>query len=233
MRGFYCHFNDLKNTDLDVVITKRPNIPSPYYEYEEVPIEGRGTLYRKKYLKDINIEVEFAFLVDDPNEWNKRLRKVKKWVNKINDNKLRFSDDLDFFYYVNKATIKDSEREIRRVGRFTVVFTCEPYMYLEDGLESITLKNELYNEFEETRPIYKISGEGLFFMSVNGKTIKANVGQNLTIDTKLGLCFRADGEINNIALNGKYSDMYLLEGENTFSFSDGFNVEIIPNWRCL
>lgn len=233
MRGFYCHFNDLKNTDLDVVITKRPNIPSPYYEYEEVPIEGRGTLYRKKYLKDINIEVEFAFLVDDPNEWNKRLRKVKKWVNKINDNKLRFSDDLDFFYYVNKATIKDSEREIRRVGRFTVVFTCEPYMYLVDGLDTMTLTSEIYNDYEETQPIYRIVGEGLFTMQVNNKTIKAQVGQNLTIDTKRMICYRDDKTINNIALTGNYEDMWLKEGENSFIASSGFSVEIIPNWRCL
>ena len=233
MRGFYCHFNDLKNTDLDVVITKRPNIPSPYYEYEEVPIEGRGTLYRKKYLKDINIEVEFAFLVDDSNEWNKRLRKVKKWVNKINDNKLRFSDDLDFFYYVNKATIKDSEREIRRVGRFTVVFTCEPYMYLEDGTRAIELPTLLYNFYEKTQPIYIVEGEGLFSMQINGKAIKANVGQNLTIDTKLGLCYRKDGTMQNTALTGNYEDMWLVNGSNTFSYTYGFHVTIIPNWRCL
>lgn len=233
MEIYFCYFNNLKNSNLGTVITKRPSIPSPKWQYEEVEIEGRGLLYRKRYLKDIEIEVEFAFLVKEPDTWNKEFRKIKNWINNIKDNKLKFSDDKAYFYYVNKATIQDSEREIRRTGRFTVVFTCEPYMYLEDGLESVPLKNEIYNEFEETRPIYKIFGEGLFFMTINNKTIKANVGQNLTIDTKLGLCFREDGKTNNTALTGKYKDMYLLEGKNTFFCSSGFKVEMIPNWRCL
>ena len=54
----------------------------------------------------------------------------------------------------------------------------------------------------------------------------------LIIDTDKGLCYRK-GIVNNVALESKYEDMYLLEGENTFSWTSGFKIYILPNWRCL
>ena len=201
-------------------------------QYEEIEIEGRGKLYRERYLDDITIEVEFNF-ISEKGKWNDSFRKAKAWINNIEDNKLKFSDDLGYFYKVNKAEITSSERVLRRIGRFTVTFTCEPYMYLEDGARAIELPTFLYNFYEKTQPIYVVEGEGLFVMQINGKTIKANVGQNLTIDTKLGLCYRKDGTMQNTALTGNYEDMYLQNGKNTFSYTSSFKVSIIPNWRCL
>ena len=109
-------------------------------------------------------------------------------MDNFNENKLKFSDDLGYFYRVNKVEISTTERVYKKLGKFTVVFTCEPYMYLEDGTRAIELPMLLYNFYEKTQPIYIVEGEGFFSMQINRKTIKANVGQNLTIDTKLGLC---------------------------------------------
>lgn len=201
-------------------------------QYEEIEIEGRGKLYRERFLDDISIEVEFNF-ISSKSKWNDSFRKAKTWINNFNENKLKFSDDLGYFYRVNKVEISTSERVYKKLGKFTVTFTCEPYMYLEDGTRAIALPTLLYNFYEKTQPIYVVEGEGLFSMQINGKEIKANVGQNLTIDTKLGLCYRKDGTMQNTALTGNYEDMYLQNGENTFSYTSGFKVSIIPNWRCL
>lgn len=201
-------------------------------QYEEIEIEGRGKLYRERFLDDINIEVEFNF-ISDKDKWNDTFRKAKSWINNFNENKLKFSDDLGYFYRVNKVEISTTERVYKKLGKFTVVFTCEPYMYLEDGTRAIELPMLLYNFYEKTQPIYIVEGEGFFSMQINRKTIKANVGQNLTIDTKLGLCYREDGTMQNTALIGNYEDMYLQNGENTFSYTSGFKVSIVPNWRCL
>lgn len=232
MYKYFCYFNGHRCTDFDISVVTRPNIPSPQMQYEEIEIEGRGKLYRERYLDDITIEVEFNF-ISEKGKWNDSFRKAKAWINNIEDNKLKFSDDLGYFYKVNKAEITSSERVLRRIGRFTVTFTCEPYMYLEDGTRVIELPTLLYNFYEKTQPIYIVEGEGFFSMQINGKAIKANVGQNLTIDTKLGLCYREDGTMQNTALIGSYEDMYLQNGENTFSCTSGFKVSIIPNWRCL
>lgn len=56
-------------------------------------------------------------------------------------------------------------------------------------------------------------------LTVNGNTMTANVGQNLTIDTDRMIAYRSDGTLNNTQVTGNYEDMYLLNGENEISFS--------------
>ena len=119
---------------------------------------------------------------------------------------------------------------MRKIGRFTAIFTCEPYIYIDENERE--LESVLYNDYLITRPIYRIVGEGYLTLTINNKTIKANVGQELIIDTDKGLCYR-NGIVNNVALDGKYKDMYLLEGKNTFSWTNGFKIYITPNWRYL
>jgi predicted phage tail component-like protein len=233
--NYFVIFNGNTSKDLKISVVKRPSAPSPIRQYRETEVIGRnGKLYEDLgTYGDIEISVEFNFIEYDPNNFNERLRQVKKWINNVTDSKLKFSDDLSYFFVVSKTVISDSSRTFKKLGRFTVTFTCEPFMYLEDGQEERTLSNSLNNNYEVTQPIYKISGEGMLTLTVNGASVIANVGQNLTIDTKLGLCFRADGTINNTALTGKYKDLFLKEGNNAFSYTAGFTINIIPNWRCL
>lgn len=225
----------MASKELGIAVSKRPSIPSPIRRYRETEVEGRnGRIYEDlETYDDIEITVEFNFFTRDPKEWNIKFRQIKKWINNIKDNKLKFSDDLSFFYLVNKATITSSERELRRHGKFQATFTCEPFMYLESGLDEMPIATTIYNDYEKTQPIYKITGEGLLTLTCNGKNVTANVGQNLIIDTKLGLSYRFDGAMRNTDLTGHYIDLYLLEGDNTFSYTNGFTIEIIPNWRCL
>lgn len=235
MDKYFINFNEKNNEDLNLKIIQRPSIPSPKKRYTEKPIPGRdGILYEDQGIfDDIEIPIQFNFLSKTVEQFNYDYREIKKWINNIKDNKLKFSDDLGFFYFVNKATIDTSERILKKIGKFTVIFNCEPYQYLNDGQEPIKLPNTLYNSYEKTQPLYLISGEGVLTLNVNGKTVKANVGQNLKIDTKLGMCFREDGTKNNTALKGYYKELILNEGKNTFEFTTGFNINIVPRWRCI
>lgn len=233
MGKYFIVYNDKTNIDVNLLVTTRPSKPAPEMEYETIKVPGGKTLYREKGYKDIEIPISFNFISKKPSEWGRDFRCIKKWLLSINDNKLKFSDDFDFYYKVNAVKIDTPERLIRKLGKFTAFFTCEPYEYLVEGLEEIELNNYLFNYYEVSQPIYKITGEGNLRLNVNGVEVTANVGQNLIINTELGLCYREDGTINNIALNGRYKDLELKEGDNTFSFNEGFDIKIIPNWRCL
>lgn len=234
MHKYFIIFNNNTNIDLGLYITSRPSKPSPIKRYEEVQVAGKdGLLYRDKGYGDIDISVSFNFAAETDDTWDTKFREIKRWLLKRLDNKLKFSDDLDYFYKVNKVTIDTPERVLRRIGRFTVTFTCQPYVYLSEGLEEIELNNYLFNYYEASQPTYIITGDGNLKLTVNDIEITANVGQKLIINTELGLCYREDGTINNTALNGRYKDLELKEGDNTFSFNEGFDIKIIPNWRCL
>lgn len=88
----------------------------------------------------------------------------------------------------------------------------------------------LYNPWSESHPIFKISGEGVCKITVNGKEVSANVGQNLLINTNLMQTYREDGALNNTAITGDYENLYLQEGLNEISVSSGFAAEVIPKW---
>ena len=228
MDKYFIIYNDKTNLDVNLLVATRPSKPSPEMEYEEVKVPGGKTLYREKGYKDIPISVSFNFM--SKYTWDKDFRIIKKWLlSKIN-NKLKFSDDLEVYYKVNKVTIDTPLRVMKKIGRFNVTFICEPYVYIDE--EEMELSTLLYNDYLVSKPIYRIVGEGYLTFNINNKIIKANVGQELIIDTEKGLCYR-EGIVNNVALEGRYEDMYLLEGENTFNWSNGFEVYILPNWRCL
>lgn len=229
MDKFFIVYNDKTNFDVNLLVKTRPSKPSPVMKYEEVEVPGRdGLLYREKGYGDIDISVSFNFL--SKNTWDKDFRNMKKWLLGKGDKKLKFSDDLEAFYKVNKVTIDTPERFMRKLGRFIVTFTCEPYVYLEESQKE--LSTLLYNDYLLAKPIYRVVGEGYLTLNINNKVIKANVGQELIIDTDKGLCYR-NGIVNNVALEGRYEDMYLVEGENTFNWTSGFKIYISPNWRCL
>ena len=230
MGKYYILYNDNTNIDVNLSITDRPSKPAPEMEYETVKVPGGKTLYREKGYKDVEITIEFNFLSKDETEWDKDFRAIKKWLLTRENNKLKFSDDLEVYYRVNSVVIDTPERLIRRGGKFSVTFTCEPYVYYDD--DQLELSNILYNNYLISKPVYRVVGEGYLTLNINNNVIKANIGQELIIDTDKGLCYR-EGIVDNVALEGRYEDMYLLEGENTFSWTEGFVIYITPNLRCL
>ena len=215
-----------------ILPVRRPNIPAPEEEIEEVEIPGRdGVLtISKKVYKPISIEVEFNFM-RKPDDWGTAFRKAKKWLK--GSGNLEFSDDAHYLYKTYYCKITDTERTSQKIGTFTAEFVCDPYMYPKEGQREKTIEEVLYNPYETSHAIYIIKGEGMCTISVNGKEVKANVGQNLTINTDLMIAYREDGTLQNTEIDGEYEDLYLQEGENQISTTEGFQISIVPNWRCL
>lgn len=231
---YYTIYNNIRDRDAGVKPVSRPNIPTAEQEYDEIKVPGRdGNLYRKKgTLKDIPIEITYNFLSDDPEDWAEDFRSIKRHFLKESTGMLMLSDDPGYYYKVKKIEIGTNERLAKRIGKFQVTFTCEGYMYLTEGAETRNLSDTLYNAFEECEPVYEIAGDGVCTLTVNGTEVTANIGGKLVIDTGLKLCYTALKETANRRLTGYYEDLYLKEGENTFSVSPGFTVKIKPNWRC-
>ena len=228
MGKYFIIYNDKTNLDVNLLIVSKPYKPSPVMEYEEIKVPGGKTLYREKGYNDIEIPISFNFM--SKYSWDKDFRIIKEWLLSKVNSKLKFSDDLEVFYRVNKVTIDTPERSIKKIGKFNAIFTCEPYVYIDENERE--LSSFLCNNYLISKPVYRILGEGYLTLNINTNVIKANIGQELIIDTDKGLCYR-EGIVDNVALEGRYEDMYLLEGENTFSWTEGFVIYITPNLRCL
>ncbi len=231
---FDVEYNGVKASDLGVMIAQRPNIPAPELKISELDIAGRdGTLIKKDGYGNISIEVEMNYITN-PDRWGETYRAVKDWLlSSSGDRQLKFTDDGTVFYKVKHVVVGENEREAKETGVITPSFSCDPFTYLVAGLRACTLEEITYNPYHTSCPIYKITGEGICALDINGKTLAVNVGQNATVDTDLMIAYREDGTLINAQVYGYYEDGRLKPGNIRLSASDGFKIEVIPNWRCL
>lgn len=231
---YWIDFNNKRSIDLGLYIPSRIAKPTPEKDYEEKKAQGKdGNLYIDKGYKDIEFTIPFAFI---DKEWDRKFRGIKRWINKIDNRSLKFSDDLHYFYKVKKATIVSPERILKKLGKFEVKFTCYPLIYRKEGSNKIRLNNNssISNLSEISQPIFYLNGEGYLNLYINNNLIKINVSGNVIIDTEKGLCYGNNGEIVNKIMIGYFEDMYFKEGKNSIRWdNNNISVSVVPNWRCF
>lgn len=204
-----------------------PEVAQAKQRYESYVIPGRnGELIRKENaMGNITISCTFSVIAD---RFADRIRDLKRWLS--GSGKLTLSEAPDYFYNVLLVEHEGIEREVKKYGRFTVAFVCYPYEFRKDGMEEYNISELKYNPYDGCKPIYRIKGNGMCTLSVNGKTMRANVGQNLNIDTEMMTAYRSDGTIMNTAVTGDYENLWLKNGDNTISLTSGFQLKIVPRW---
>ncbi|MCU6763516.1 Uncharacterised protein [uncultured Roseburia sp.] len=153
---------------------------------------------------------------------------------KVLDSRLLYLEEISgkFFQIKNTETTGYS-RESDITISVDLTITCDPGEYLISGTREYSPDKVLKNRYSVCCPTYLITGNGGCTLTVNGKKMTATVGQNLTIHTERMLACRTDGTLQNTAVKGAYKDLYLQPGENTIAITKGFDLKVIPNWRCL
>lgn len=225
-------FNNSIASEHRLEVIERPSIPTAERDVKTYNINGKdGALtIDKGTVQDVNIDVSFNFMSKE-HTWMNTLREAKQWLYKKIDNKLFLSDDEEYYYLVKNVVVSSTDREAKTIGKFDVTFLCSGYQYLAYGDIEIE-QGKIYNPHNVSHPTYKILGEGVCVLTVNGKTMTANIGQNLTIDTERMISYRMDGTVVNTSVTGDYTELYLQEGDNEISITDGFSLSVIPHWRC-
>ncbi len=208
-----------------VLLYEYPQIEQAKKNYRVDTIPGRdGELVEEEdYKSNITITCSFSILHE---RLMPKVRELKRWLS--GTGKLVFSDTPETFYEVLKVEHENLERDLKNYGRFEVRFICYPYEFLKSGQEVLSKLD--YNPYDKCKPIYEVSGEGACELVVNGKSMTANVGQNMTIDTRLQVAYRKDGTMMNTAVSGDYSDLWIVHGSNTISITEGFLLKIKPRW---
>ena len=215
-----------------IYIQKRPDMPAGREEVEYITVAGRDSPLAVKTGERKNVEITLSCgFRENKNDWNAKARKLRKWLD--GEGELSFTDSPRSFWKVKNVELDEFTRTIKRLGNFDVTFICEPFEYIKEGKREKEIQEVKYNLYDTSKPVYKITGNGSCSLTVNGKIMKATVGQNLTIDTERMLAYREDGTMVNTSVTGDYEDLYLQPGENEISITSGFGLVIIPNWRCL
>ena len=232
---YFLIFNNLNSKfDLGLSIVKRPNVPSPSKIKTTKQIPGRdGLVYEEEGgYSDIVIPVEFNFI--EKNNLKERFRQIKLWINEIQDNKLIFNDDPEWFYKVVDVKLNgDFETILRRKGKFRIDFTCRGYLYNLDADEFLNINNNdnLYNYYMESLPLIFIKGNGEVKVSINNRKFTVPIQDYIYIDSELELVYRDLDNPFNLG-TGKYPN--LNKGANLIQFEGNIQeFKMKPRWRCL
>lgn len=230
----FIQFNNANSYDMGMKILDKLIVPYPKKKIDITPIPGGEDLYSDTGgYEDIIIPISFEVI--DPTQIKNKYRLIKRWLNSIKNNHLSLFDDLDHFYKVKSVEVPNNfETMFGLYGVANINFICDPFTYFKSGETERDITSTLYNDGDECKPIYRILGEGLITLNVNSKPVTINVGQEITIDTDAELIFRS-GNIENYRKTGKWEDLHLIPGQNTFSYSGGRvdKVTIQPNWRVI
>lgn len=218
--------------DIGLYPVKPPTIVSPSRQYNEQEIPGRdGKFYEDLgTYEDITLTVEFNFRSRNKKTVDQFFREYKRIIRKAKV----FSKQSDptVFYKIKKTEIGELDRGTSNsIGTFSVDFTFDPYAYLLDGVVPLNYKRVTWNEYDESKPIYILSGEGRCTLTVNGKSLECNCTDTIYIDTDLELAYREDKSWVSQMVKGYYDELYLIPGKNTISITQGFDLKVIPNWR--
>lgn len=171
-----------------------------------------------------NLVIQCTFGIISP-QFMSHVTVLKRWLKGTGT--LVISDHQNVFYKVWKVDYGDIERELRKFGQFTVSFTCTPYQFERDGF--ISVLDIDYNPYDLCRPIYMITGNGAFTLTVNGNKMTGTVNGSITIDTERMISYNSEGVSQNNVVTGDYEELYIPHGDVSISISGG-TLSIIPQW---
>ena len=226
-------FNNILGSSLGIYMKDKPVIPSAQEILQEIKVPGRdGSLItRKKTYESTAIQVNFNYIGKEE-QWGNIWRNAKKWLSETNT-ELCFSDDPTIFYRISHVIVGENSKCGNRIGDFSASFNTKDglsYLYSGEKEHEVT---ELFNPGIFSKPIWKITGEGVCTITVNGNTVIAHVLGDIIIDSEKMIAYRSDGLSQNTAIKGEYEDLFLESGENIVTVTDGFECKVIPNWRYL
>ncbi|KEI01562.1 distal tail protein Dit [Clostridium botulinum] len=219
--------------DFGIIIEKKPHIPMPQRNVENIKIPGRSGAISIDYntYDDITIPIECNLISD---EMKNRATQIKHWLMGSQD-KLILSDETYKFYIAQVVNRFDITQSIRILGTFPVIFNCKPFAYYFSGLETITVTSPttIYSpEFVvKSEPKITVYGQGDITLNINNNSIKLkDVQDYIVVDSTIQECYKDNSNCNN-KMCGEFS---LLIEENTIGWEGNVSkIEIIPNWRCL
>lgn len=234
LRDFYFTDQDgRKSSDYHMIFENYPMIQMGQRQYDSVVIPGRGTLLSDT---DTYSDTIITFTID-VNVMMSADARIKAYLDArrilVDLKTISFCDSPEYFYRVKTVSVGAVGQYSEIAGDFEVQLICEPAVYLQAGTKQYDAAEAADNPYSVCRPLYRITGEGVCTLTVNGKTMSANIAQNLTIDTGRMLAYRTDGTLQNTAVTGRYEDLYLQPGKNTIAVTAGFSLKVIPNWGYL
>ena len=241
----YFVFNNISSLSLGVRIKNKNIYSAPKYDISLVSIPGRdGELIGgNERFPNVTISYSCFIVASSIEDLETKLRNVKKWL---------YSDPGEYHSltdsyapnFVRKAVFNsklDISDQVKRIGVFTISFSCHPFRYLLEGLDTLEINTSpatIHNPYPfVSKPYLKIYGNGSGTLTIQND--KGNFIWNFTgldgyieCDSEM-MNFYKGTVLKNSSVTGN-GFITFAGDDNVISFSGGITkIEIIPRWVSL
>lgn len=237
-------YNGISSADMGIRIQSKSIYSAPKYDISSVSIPGRDGELLVPSGRFSNATVSYTCFVPAKSidALGEKLTAIKAWLYTEPDRYHILTDSYDTLFF-RKAVISnklDIGEQCRKIGTFTITFSCYPFRYSNDGQRKIesTEAVTLINPYPfKAKPYIKVNGRGegtliiqsegsnkiWYFKTLNGYTECDSEQMNFYHDT----------QSKNDTVSGDGFPI-LNPGRNTISFEGAIeSIEIVPRWVCL
>lgn len=236
----YFIFNGKSSKDFGVRIQSKNIYSAPKYDVTLITIPGRNGELVSSNGRFPNVTVSYTCYLPAKSiaELGEKMTAIKNWLYKAVGEYHDLTDSYDE-KFIRKAlfnTKLDIADECRKIGTFTVSFSCKPFRYLKSGLtiSAYTVPFTLQNPFSfNSKPYLRINGKGKGTLTINNKLWSFETLNGYTeCDSEL-MNFYHDTVLKNDTVTGE-GFPELEPGENNVSFDGGIvSVQVMPRWCTL
>lgn len=226
MYGFTLN-HQFSSTDLGIRLTAPVDIPTSRRVVDDIEVTGRaGTLTRLLGWEDVRLHLQLA-IRGGVQGYARASQALTEAVT------ISLSIQPGVFRYVKYTQCSPLRRELASWGMFDVEITCEPFTYLDTGLEVQTLNaSEMVTNpgMLEAAPLIAVYGTGKLTLTINNtKHVINSPADSVVIDSRL-MTTHVAGKVQTDALTGPFPQ--LKPGANRVELGPGISkIEIQGNWR--
>lgn len=237
-------YNGISSADMGIRIQSKSIYSAPKYDISSVSIPGRDGELLVPSGRFSNATVSYTCFVPamSIDALGEKLTAIKAWLYTEPDRYHVLTDSYDKLFF-RKAVISnklDIAEQCKRIGTFTINFSCYPFRYSNEGQRKIesTGTLTLINPYPfNAKPYIKVNGRGEGTLIIQSETsnkiwtFKTLNGYTEADSEQMN--FYHDTQTKNETVSGEGFPI-LYPGRNTIAFEGAItSIEIIPRWMCL
>ena len=238
LTDMYMSFRGIRNDSVGAQLVSMPTRQATALRGEKEVLPGRdGFLLIPTGYQEITIKV--TLVVPD----NADLAAVKSWLSGTGE--LIFGDFPEYAYEATVMTPTALSSATKRLAgqKFTVTFTCQPFMHLVSESQIILTSGSVFRGQGDVNsmPLVKVEGSGTHTLTINGRGIDVTLtsGTALYLDCDAGLSYTLSGSSmvfagQNVTVRDDWFELYPASSSssNIVSFPSGITrVTLTPRWR--
>lgn len=248
-------WNGVKCTEYGIHVLKQPSFIMAQERVEFVDIPGRSGSVARTEGSGIYSSISLACtcIIDNPYDVDPAsgitvIERICGWLR--GRGTITFANRTNGFYKgrIENQISFDQIVQGNPHRSFSVQFRCDPYFYLNSGLETITTTETmmLTNPGNvESQPLVKLTGSGDGSITITAPGIPSMYINSfdgidyimLDCESKIAYKGASDSASDPLTLLGTRVEgdwLTIPQGDSILSFSGGItSVEITPRWRCL